>query len=498
MAAATNAKKHKTTGLYHDAGYVKLEKELETLAAEGAAPAERARFIEAVYIECNRAIRNADFLSLDPSQVAAKYLLPRRDLHLFAVRNWVKHIFLEGLGKKLSDSIFMFGLGRLFSAYNDMGAQHSTDVDLNIVTARGVPIPDLAAIKNGLLRLRSDLLERFGILVELHPDFSVLGEQAVLARLEHPDERVRFGHCLFYKSNERSIHVLHDYPEIREKIFSRVRGLPDAYLFEHFLGLRGGGKSSFYKLRCGEPLYIGQDGTGDAAQVRTVIGSRAYDLFCRRLFPPRLFVSPPEWCFSMKYFVNRCYDYVCAMRNLGHGLGSIGFGPEGEKDADYLYLRSAHKLMLYLQELAQNLLGAYTAKVDASYMSRKRFMGFIELAGDKFRADFGKMALQGDLIPASQARRYRELEAKIAAKARDRFMEGPISDLKCFPPGFRYESTHKGKDGYRINVPYSWGDLGYFAFSYIAERMAAIVERRLLPALPGLGMPVQELSRYRP
>jgi hypothetical protein len=370
---------------------------------------------------------------------------------------------------------------------------------LNIITARGVSISDLAALKSGMARLRADILEHFGIVVELHPDFSILGEQAVLARLEHPDERIRLGHCLFYKSNERSVRILRDHPDIREKVFSRVRGLPDAFLFEHFLGFSSGAKATFAKIRAGEPLTVGLDGSGETGQARTVIGSRIFGQYCRRLFPPRLLISPPEWHFSMKYFVNRVYDYVCAMRNLGYPLASLGFDSTEAADGsdpDYLYLRNAHKLMLHLQELSLNLLGAYGAELDTSHMSRARFLRLVEVDGEKFRADFGSMVVSGELIPPSFAQRYKALEEKIKAKARDRFMEGPLEDLKAFPPGFRYESTHKDKNGYRINVPYSWADLGFFAFSAIAERMARIVEERLMPALPALGMPPETMARY--
>jgi hypothetical protein len=231
-----------------------------------------------------------------------------------------------------------------------------------------------------------------------------------------------------------------------------------------------------------------------------VIGSAVFDLYSRRLFPQNLLVSPPEWHFSMKYYVNRVYDYVCAMRNLGYALESIGFrdkGGEGGGEADYRYLRNAHKLMLHLQEITRGTMGAYTENVDSSYISRARFLRFIEIGGDRFHADFTAMVVKGELIPPSRAKRYLALEAKIKSRARDRFMEGPLGELKSFPPGFRYESIHKDKDRYRVCVPYSWADPGYYAFSAIAERVAAIVEERLLPALPALGLPERIVELYR-
>ena len=72
------------------------------------------------------------------------------------------------------------------------------------------------------------------------------------------------------------------------------------------------------------------------------------------LFPKSLRISPPDWYFSMKYFVNRVYDYVCAMQNAGYSLEEIGFdrvSPELGVDPDYRFLRNAHRTMLYFQEL---------------------------------------------------------------------------------------------------------------------------------------------------
>lgn len=483
---------------YSDESFGRMDEQMAGLASRGASLQEKIAFLKEVFVERNRAIRNSDFKLFNPKSVDEDYLLPRKDLHRFVVENWVRHIFLPSLSKRQANSVFFFGLGRLFSTYNDLGVQYSTDVDFNIITRRGLPASELADLRSRMDRLRGDLLENFGIVVELHPDYTVLPEKAILERFDQADERSRLEHSLFYKSNAASIRVLHDQPEVRRNVFSRIDELPDAYLFEHFVGLRGA-RTTFFKLRSGQALEIGLDSPGESALVKSVIGSMSFDLYCRRVFPQKYQVSPPEWHFSMKYWVNRVYDYVCAMRNLGYGLKQIGFaesGPEGRPDPDFLYLRNAHKLMLYLQELAQNTLNAYSSRPDVSYMSRSRFLRFIDVDGDKFRADFEEMVLAGELIPPSRRNGYLALQNKIRAKARDRFLEGPIEGLKAFPPGFRYESTHKDSNRYRICVPYSWADLGYFAFSAITERIAKIVETRLLPALPRLGMPEETLALY--
>jgi hypothetical protein len=201
----------------------------------------------------------------------------------------------------------------------------------------------------------------------------------------------------------------------------------------------------------------------------------------------------------MKYFVNRVYDYVGAMRGLGHSLEEIGFDrvePGLGMDPDYRYLRSAHKLMLYLQELVTITMGSYSSEGDYSYISRARFLRFMELGGDKFKRDFDGMVVRGGLLFQSGEGQYRQLRQRIESKARDRYLTGRAADLALFPPDFRYEVVHLDSHDYKILVPYSWGDLGFFVFSTIASRIAGIVEGRLMPRLPSFGATSEDLARY--
>jgi hypothetical protein len=200
----------------------------------------------------------------------------------------------------------------------------------------------------------------------------------------------------------------------------------------------------------------------------------------------------------MKYFVNRVYDYVGAMRNLGHTLEDIGFDrlePKLGADADYRYLRNAHKLMLYLQEMITLTMGSYSAEIDSSYISRARFLRFMELGGDKFKRDFDAMVVKGGLLFQSGEGKYRALKHKIESKARDRYITGKAAELGLFPPEFRYEVVYLDSHDYKIHVPYSWGDLGYFVFSSIASRMAGIVDGRLVPRLSAFGASEEALER---
>ncbi len=472
---------------------------LNELAAAGASPAELERFIVDVFTERNRAIRNADFQRLDPRTVTEDYLRPRAELYRFVVVLWIRLIFLPSLKPKVASELFMFGLGRLFSSYNDMGVQHCTDVDLNIVTGNGLAKADMDGLAKGLGAVKARLRELFGIDLEIDPGYTILKAKEVAARLAHEDEWIREANARFYKSNERSISVIKDHVEIREALFSLVQAEPDGRIFENFLGLKGS-KPSYAKLRAGsERLSIIAEG-GERVLAGAVIGSKPFEAYCRRTLPQGRFLSPPDWVFSMKYFVNRVYDYVGAMRCRGYSLEEIGFdAPDAhlDMDPDYRFLRNAHKLMLYLQELITIVIGSYGGpRCDYGYISRSRFLRFMEINGDKFRRDFEDMVMGGDLLLQSEKRDFLALKRKVAAKARDRFLELKAAELALLPPGFAFETVHRDAYCSRINVPYSWADLGYFVFSRIASRVGRIVDSRLVPRLPDFGMASEDYCRY--
>lgn len=481
-------------------GYGSYEAELAAAFAAGARPSELAARIEAIYRPIDRRLLTGASSLSGRSVDAGDYLSARKGLNRFAIESLVKYAFLGSLKPELADKLFVFGLGRLFSSYNDLGAQHSTDVDINVITEDGVTKRALDEIWTGLERLRHDCHARFGAALELHRDYTVQRLSAVDAKLKDADPTNRLATALFYRSNEASIRIFKDHPSIRDAVFSQVRPLPDAALFEHFLGLSSG-KPSFAKLRSdAEPLIISLDGSCDRLAVSHVLGSRSFGLWLRRHFPQGLFIAPPEWFFSMKYMVNRVYDYVCAMRSLGHELSAVGLGKPGRPagvDPDFEYLRAAHGLMLYLQELIQTSIGAFGIEVDFGWISGSRFHRLVELGGEGFIANFETMALEGGLLRPSEAERYRRLKTKILTRSGDRVLEGPIAGLKKLPEGLRYETIFMDGARYRIRIPYTWSDLAFFVFSAISVRMAQIVEGRILPTLPSLGMPRPEYARYR-
>lgn len=469
--------------------YATLQEQFDSLLSRGEDLRVRRKFITDVFLAKNRAIRNLDFRTLAPKTIEDDYLKPRKDLSSFVLRNLVNGVFLPSLKPGLADELFLFGLGRMFSAYNDVGVQSCTDADLNFVLKTTVSKTNRTNLERELYKLRKEAFDHFGILIEIHPEYTIQNETDLDAAFSHPDPAKRLGVALFYKSNEKSIFVFKDHPDIRAKVFSRVRALPDSCLFEHFLGLQSA-KNSFLKIRLDKtPLAVLEEYACEQIFTRAVIGSRVFGQYCFRTFRKAPFASPPVWYFSMKYFVNRVYDYVCAMRNMGYSLEQIGFDSEDSKggsDPDYLFLRNAHKLMLYLQELIQMSMQSYDMECDCSYISRARFLRFMEIDGDKFRENFEELVVGGGLLQPTNREKYFRLKRKIQEKARDRFIQGDIRELKRFPEGFEYETIYREADVYKICVPYSWADLGFFVFSVIAVRIGQIVDSRLVPPLSRL------------
>ena len=395
--------------------------------------------------------------------------------------------------------MFVFGIGRLFSSYNDTGVQRSTDADINIVVRDDLPPAARTELVERLRVLRKTLLELFRINLELNGSFTVLSTGEIRARMASPDAATKLGSLLFYKSNAASIRVIKDEGELRSAVFSPTERLPDALLFENFLGLANPG-ITFTKILSGRAqLPILVDGSRERVEVGTAIGARSFSQQWRRFFSPSLNISPPDWHFSMKYCVNRVYDYVCAMQNLGYGLEEIGFidpSPELGVDPDYRFLKNAHRMMLYFQELEELVMRSFNTEADFSYVSRARFMRFTEIDGDKFKRDFSDMAAKGDLLLASEKAVFRSLKRKVEAKARDRYATGKVAALRFLPAGFAYETVFKDKTDFKIRVPYTWSDLGYFVFDAVASRMDRIVMGKIVPTLAFLGMPEGEHRRY--
>jgi hypothetical protein len=154
--------------------------------------------------------------------------------------------------------------------------------------------------------------------------------------------------------------------------------------------------------------------------------------------------------------------------------------------------------MLYLQELITISIDSFGGEnCDYSYISRSRFLRFMEINGDKFQRDFEDMVLGSDLLLVSEKKEFLALKKKIRAKSRDRVIELRSGDRRTIPAGFAYETMYRDDHCRKICVPYSWADLGYFTFSRIASRIGRIVDSRLVPRLPAFGMPESDYRSYR-
>ena len=468
--------------VYSDSYIAMKQESFDALVRGGATIPEKGRYIEDVFIEKNRKIRIGDYDQMKPATISSDYLRPRKDLSHFVLSNWAKQIFIAGLKPEISERIFMFGIGRMFSTYNDIGVQVGTDADVNIIVEDDLPVGAFKYLADRLRDFSETILERFGIVIEINPAFTILGEGAVLKNISDGGAGKRNSSRSFYKANAKSLYIIRDHEKIRRSVFSKVERLPDGILFEYFLGLESA-KPSLMKLRMDrEPLPIIADGSGECLRVRNVIGSAAFGRYCHSLFPREFFIPPPDWVFSMKYFVNRVYDYVCAMLNLGYGLPEIGFDASGGRDPDFLFVKNSHRMMLFLQELIQLNSSTFGSFSDFSYMSRTRFIRFAEIRGEKFRKDFEELIIGGDLLLQSHKVKYLELRAKVEAKARDRVIRMKSSALDALPKEFEYELVDRNESGSKICVPYAWADLGYFAFCVITSRIVKIVDDRLYPA----------------
>ncbi len=386
---------------------------LDELAASDSGPEDLERFIVDVFVERNRSIRNADFQRLDARAVSDDYLKPRAELYRFIVTEWIRLIFIPSLKPRVAGELFMFGLGRLFSSYNDMGCQHCTDVDLNIVAGDALSKADLDYLAARLEELRRRLYELFGIVLEIDPAYTILKAGEVAARLAHADEEIREANARFYKSNEKSIHVIKDHASIREGLFSLVRSEPDCRIFENFLGIKGS-KPSYAKLRAGsERLGIIAEG-GEKVLAAAIIGSKPFDAYCRKSLPPGPFLSPPDWVFLDEVLREprlRLHRRDALPRPLARGdrlrraatergrrsgprgrwgrredagLDAGRAAATGRGDGPRLPLPAQRAQADALpQELITISIGSYGgAKCDYSYISRSRFLRFMEINGD--------------------------------------------------------------------------------------------------------------------
>ncbi len=471
---------------YHCALYRSCQEKLDGAIARGMDAGRIEAFLIELYVEEAKRINTGDIGKVTIATIEDKILKPRQDLYRFVLCNWIRHLFIPSIDEDVAERLLVFGIGRIFSAYSGIGVQYCTDADLNFVLPDDVPKSRVTELANRVKALQQRMWDLFAIIVEVDASFTVLRARDVAARLANRDPETRMAATLFYKGNEKSLHVISDNEELRSGLFAPVREWPDSLLFENFIG-NNPAKPTYQRLRRNEvELFVVSDDTQEKEPARALIGTERFNHECRLLAAVHPELSPPKWCFSMKYTVNRVFDYVSAMENAGYSLAEIGF--TGPRDCDFQFLSQAHRLMLFLQELIHVKLDTFNRMSDYSYISAERFEGFMGPPKGSFRSDFEKMVLSPNFLYASQRKRYLSHKAAVHDKAEIVLSVGPDEmDWLYERHGISFRHLDKGSGRTPIAIPYTWAGLGFFVFSAVESRLANIVDEKLARAAAALG-----------
>jgi len=467
---------------YHDETFQECQERLDDAIARGITPERLEAFFVTLYTEKSREINPDDIQKVSMETLERRVLQPRQDLYLFILCNWIRYMFIPGLEERISKDILIFGVGRIFSAYSDIGVQYCTDADLNFVSKDSVPKRDLTALSSEVKKLKARIWDLFSIIVEVDSSFTVLRTQDIKTRLAHQDRDTRVAATLFYKGNADSLFVLHDNEPLREEIFAEIRELPDSLIFENFIG-ENPIKTTFTRLRENRAkLSVISDATQQKESVTDIIGTKKFTARCRRLSAIHPDLYPEQWWFSMKYSVNRVYDYVSAMRHSGYSLKALGFS--GAADPDYTFLCQSHRLMLFLQELIHIRLDTYNYLSDYSYICAERFASLMANTKGTFRKDFDEIVLSSNFLYASERKHYLTLKESIHRK-RDLKVSLSTDEEKELTRQFGYQFRHldRGSGKTPVSLPYTWGGLGFFVFNAVESRLSSIVDEKLIPAL---------------
>jgi len=467
---------------YNDKSFQTFQDQLDAAIERGISPTKLETFFVGFYTEQSKVINPNEIQDVSMGTLERKILRPRQDLYLFVLYNWLKFIFLPTLDRTIIENLLIFGVGRIFSSYSNVGVQYCTDADLNFVAMDSVSKADITALASAVKKLKQRIWDLFCIIVEVDASFTVLRAQEIKERLMHSNREARMAATLFYKGNADSLFVIHDNPELREDIFKQVRQLPDSLLFDNFLGYNPV-KTTFARLRDDNvKLSIISDSTQQKETVDALIGTKMFSHKCRQLAGIHPELYPQKWCFSMKYTVNRIYDYVSAMHHAGYSLKDLGFS--GDEDPDYRFVCQAHRLMLFLQELIHIRLDTYNYLSDYSYINADRFINFMGIPKGSFRSDFDEIVLSPNFLHASERKHYLALKQYIHDKELLNLSmneEQVIELRKQFGLEIHHLGNGSGKNP--VTVPYTWGGVGFFVFNAVENRLSAIVDEKLVPSL---------------
>jgi hypothetical protein len=456
------------------------------------------QFICAVFTTRSSALRSVNIDRLDPKAVSEHILIPRQKLYTFILYNWIRFIFIPAVGEDIAGKILIFGIGRIFSSYNDTGIQHCTDADIDFVADNSLSKDNLVLLKTYVSIFKREIAENFNILVEVNPVFTVLTVAEIERMIQSNDPSISQSAVNFYKCNESGMFVLHENKRIRESVFSTARKYPNSLFFTYFIGINIS-KPNVLRIYSGDselPLISVKQSYKQSTS--SVIGSKKFKITARRLSTLHEDIFPGEWYFSTKFSVNRIYDYISAMNRVGYSLNEIGF--TGVDDADYRFICAAHSFMLYLQEVTYHKLDSFNDEMnDYTYMSSDRFEKFVKISGDAFFRDFDEYIIKGGLLKERQRKQYIRLRNCILQNNRDRVIDGNTEFVSRLAQEHKlhHDVDHMDNTRVKICIQYTWADIGYFVFDSISDRVIAIIRDKFIPPLTSFGITDTEITAYR-
>ncbi|MDR2409178.1 MAG: hypothetical protein LBE13_13835 [Bacteroidales bacterium] len=336
-------------------------------------------------------------------------LLHTKLLNEFIIKTSIEDIFLPDLFKEheeLKDSMFMFGFGRLLSEYNKLGASAGSDLDSNIIVGSVVDTnpgnviicktEDSETIKQALKNAQKVLDNMFKIDLEIK-NFTIMTfnefETTVTAQNPEGPPPIQF-YASIYKDHYRF--------HIREDTSANPMEVVFLNLIEQTIEASGSSAAQLIyeetlnnSIKYSIGIIHGQGDTEDRRlsisvknpvtnkverkKVKEVIGSGEG--------------GDKDWYFSMKYTVNRLYDFLYKME-------SINITPEqlGLTTRAVLEIKNLNNMMLVLQNYVFRL-----HPEDCAYLSAEDFKILCTAKEYKdFREDFSiiKARSKGD-VPLS-------------------------------------------------------------------------------------------------
>jgi hypothetical protein len=131
---------------YNNDFFLTCQRQLDAACARGITDERLEAFLVTLYTEQSKAINPNDIQNVTLGTLEQNILRPRQDLYLFILFNWITRLFMPRLDQRIAKNLLVFGVGRIFSAYNDVGVQYCTDADLNFVLRDSATKSDVARI----------------------------------------------------------------------------------------------------------------------------------------------------------------------------------------------------------------------------------------------------------------------------------------------------------------------------------------------------------------